>query len=89
MHSQDAESRLAGALDRHQLLTAGTIASATRTTDLISALSYLGISSNNIEDWQHFASKLLGMQTLDRGGKNIAFRMDDQAQRLILSLIHI
>lgn len=25
------------------------------------------------------------MQTLDRGGKNIAFRMDDQAQRLIVS----
>ena len=52
---------------------------------MISALSYLGISSDKTEDWQHFAGKLLGMQTLDRGGKNIAFRMDDQAQRLIVS----
>ena len=66
-------------------LTVGTMTSDTRTTDLISALSYLGISSDKTNDWQHFAGKLLGMQTLDRGGKNIAFRMDDQAQRLIVS----
>ncbi len=52
---------------------------------MISALAYLGISSDQTEDWRQFAGKLLGMQLLDQGGKNIAFRMDDRAQRLIVS----
>lgn len=51
----------------------------------ITALSYLGVRSDKLEDWRGFASKGLGMQLLDRGGKNIAFRMDDQAQRLVVS----
>ena len=52
---------------------------------MISALSYIGIRSDRTEDWRQFAGTLLGMQVLDRGGRNIAFRMDDQAQRLIVS----
>ena len=32
-----------------------------------------------------FATRLLGMQAVDRGGGMRAFRMDDRAQRLIVS----
>ena len=51
----------------------------------ISALGYLGIRSGQIDDWSDFASKLLGMQQVDRAGKTLAFRMDDRKQRLIVS----
>jgi len=52
---------------------------------MISALSYIGICSGNTEEWRQFGQKILGMQLLDRGGRNMAFRMDDQAQRLIIA----
>lgn len=52
---------------------------------MITALSYIGIRSDQTEDWMQFAGSILGMQILDRGGQNAAFRMDDQAQRLIVS----
>lgn len=51
----------------------------------ISALGYLGIRSDKLDDWDSFACRLLGMQTVDRGGKNLAFRMDDRKQRLVVS----
>ena len=52
---------------------------------MITALSYLGVRSDKAEDWRAFAGLNLGMQVLDRGCKNTAFRMDNQAQRLIVS----
>lgn len=51
----------------------------------ISALGYLGIRSDRMEDWGQFATGLLGMQRIDRGGKQVAFRMDDRHQRLVVS----
>lgn len=51
----------------------------------IIALGYLGIRSDRLDDWSDFAEKLLGMQKIDRGGKAMAFRMDDKAQRLLVS----
>ena len=51
----------------------------------VCALAYLGIRSDKLEDWGNFASGLLGMQKIDGGGKSLAFRMDDQAQRLVVS----
>lgn len=51
----------------------------------IIALGYLGIRSDRLNDWSDFATQLLGMQKIDRGGKAIAFRMDDQVQRLLVS----
>lgn len=51
----------------------------------VNALGYLGIRSDRLDDWAGFAGGLLGMQTIDRGGKAMAFRMDDQAQRLLVS----
>lgn len=51
----------------------------------ICALGYLGIRSDRMNDWSDFASKLIGMQQVDRAGKTLAFRMDDQKQRLMVS----
>ena len=51
----------------------------------ICALGYLGVRSDRLDDWSDFAGSLLGMQRLDRGGKAVAFRMDNQVQRLLVS----
>lgn len=51
----------------------------------ICALAYLGIRSDKLDDWSTFAGQLLGMQKIDGAGKSLAFRMDDQAQRLVVS----
>ena len=52
---------------------------------MITALGYIGIRSDRLADWSTFASGLLGMQRIDRAGKQCAFRMDDRHQRLIVS----
>ena len=51
----------------------------------ISALAYLGIGTNRMDDWADFAGALLGMQKIDRAGHAMAFRMDDRLQRLLVS----
>jgi 2,3-dihydroxybiphenyl 1,2-dioxygenase len=51
----------------------------------ICALGYLGVRSERLADWGDFAGRILGMQRLDRGGKSIAFRMDNRQQRLLVS----
>jgi len=51
----------------------------------INALGYIGIQSQRLDDWSGFATKLLGMQPIDRGGGVRAFRMDDRKQRLIVT----
>ena len=51
----------------------------------VTALGYLGVRSDKLEDWSAFAGGLLGMQAIDRGGKALAFRMDDRMQRLLVS----
>ena len=50
----------------------------------ISALGYIGIQSQRLEDWTGFATRLLGMQPVDRGGGTRAFRMDDRKQRIVI-----
>ena len=51
----------------------------------INALSYIGVNSDKIEDWQDFATKKLGMQKTDYSKKSLFFRMDDQKQRFTIS----
>lgn len=51
----------------------------------VSALGYLGVRSNKLDDWSQFAGGLLGMQQIDRGGKVRSFRMDDRKQRFVVS----
>ncbi|MGV7216933.1 VOC family protein [Bradyrhizobium sp. UFLA05-112] len=50
----------------------------------ICALGYIGIKSQQLDDWSQMATRLLGMQQVDRGGAIRAFRMDDRKQRLIV-----
>jgi len=51
----------------------------------ICALGYLGVRSNQTDQWNHFASGLLGLQQVDKGGNTIAFRMDDHKQRFVVT----
>lgn len=51
----------------------------------IHALGYLGIRSDRLDAWSDFAGRLLAMQTIDRGSTALAFRMDDQKQRLLVT----
>ena len=51
----------------------------------INGLGYLGVRSEKLEEWSDFASKILGMQKIDKGRKAISFRMDDRQQRFLVS----
>ena len=51
----------------------------------INALGYIGVRSDKLDDWADFAGKLLGMQKIDRSVTQLAFRMDDRMQRLIVT----
>lgn len=51
----------------------------------ICALGYLGARSNQTDQWSHLASRLLGLQQVDKGGNTIAFRMDDHKQRFVVT----
>lgn len=52
---------------------------------MIKALGYMVVGSDQGEGWSDFATRLLGMQRVDRGGGLQHFRMDDRAQRLIVA----
>ena len=51
----------------------------------IQSLGYLGVRSDRLDDWKHFAGKILAMQMADKGGRQLSFRMDDLIQRLVIS----
>ena len=51
---------------------------------LIQSLGYIGVAAQGIEDWAHFGTRFLGLQTVDRTSKRLALRMDDRKQRLII-----
>ncbi|MCZ4291722.1 VOC family protein [Hoeflea alexandrii] len=51
----------------------------------LSSLGYIGIRSSRTDEWSTFATKLLGMQQIDRGAGSRAFRMDDRKQRLLVT----
>jgi 2,3-dihydroxybiphenyl 1,2-dioxygenase len=51
----------------------------------IASLGYIGIRSTKQDDWASYATGLLGMQRVDRAGKVQAYRMDDRAQRLVIT----
>ena len=49
------------------------------------SLGYVSVNSAKMDDWHNFATGLLGMQRIDAAGGVQAFRMDDRAQRLIIT----
>ena len=52
---------------------------------MIEALGYLGVRTDRLADWSDYAAGLLGMQAIDRGPGQLAFRMDDRRQRLMVT----
>jgi 2,3-dihydroxybiphenyl 1,2-dioxygenase len=52
---------------------------------MIRALGYIGIRASQPAEWDGYATRLLGMQRVDAGGGTRLFRMDDRAQRLIVT----
>lgn len=54
----------------------------------LKALGYIGVQSSQLDDWSDLATKLLGMQQVDRTGATRTFRMDDRKQRLLVNREH-
>jgi 2,3-dihydroxybiphenyl 1,2-dioxygenase len=50
----------------------------------IQSLGYVGIRTRAIEDWERFATGLIGLQLSERSRSQLRFRMDDRRQRLIV-----
>src|ERR1700749_638523 len=50
----------------------------------IDALGYIGVRAKEVEDWASYGEKLLGLQRIDKSRSNLAFRMDDRKQRLVI-----
>ncbi|MFM1814027.1 MAG: hypothetical protein RLZ98_722 [Pseudomonadota bacterium] len=48
------------------------------------ALAYLGLRTNSLEDWSAYGTGLIGLQKVDKGGRSMAFRMDDRKQRFLV-----
>lgn len=51
----------------------------------LQALGYIGIRSEQLDDWSSYATGLLGMQQTDGTAGTRAFRMDDRKQRLVVN----
>ena len=51
----------------------------------LKSLGYVGIKSRSLDDWRSFGPQFLGLQLVDRSRSNLAFRMDDRQQRIIVT----
>ena len=50
----------------------------------LQALGYVGVRAKDLDEWRGYGTRLLGMQVVDRSHKQMALRMDDRRQRLIV-----
>lgn len=51
----------------------------------VTQLGYVGIEASNLDQWEHFAVNLLGMQVgRKEPGKLLTLRMDERVQRLVI-----
>ncbi|WP_431269598.1 VOC family protein [Dankookia sp. P2] len=51
----------------------------------IQALGYVGIEATSPEDWAGYGTQFLGLQLAERSAAQLAFRMDDRRQRILVS----
>jgi len=51
----------------------------------ITALGYLELRASQLDDWAGFGPRLLGLMLAEKSATEIAFRMDDRRQRVIIS----
>ena len=49
------------------------------------SLGYVGVRATRLDEWDGFATRLLGMQRVDSTSGTRAYRMDDRRQRLIVN----
>src|SRR5688572_25541064 len=52
---------------------------------MLQALGYVGIRSNDLEQWSTDATRFLGMELVEKSAASLALRMDDRKQRVIVS----
>jgi len=52
---------------------------------MLKALGYVGLHAKSLDDWVAYATRLLGMQVAERGASDLALRMDDQRQRVVVN----
>lgn len=50
----------------------------------LTALGYVGIRTDNLEDWADYGTRLLGLQLVERTRTALTFRMDDRKQRVVV-----
>src|SRR2546428_6777197 len=50
----------------------------------VQALGYVGIRARDLGDWAAYGTRLLGLQRVDKSRSNLAFRMDDRKQRILV-----
>src|ERR1051325_545411 len=50
----------------------------------LQGLGYAGFGADNLEDWRQFGTGLVGLQAVERGNSQLAFRMDDRKQRIVI-----
>ena len=51
---------------------------------MLQALGYAGFGSSDLDDWRQFGTQLVGFQAVERGNAQLAFRMDDRKQRIVI-----
>jgi 2,3-dihydroxybiphenyl 1,2-dioxygenase len=51
----------------------------------IQALGYVGIEATAPEDWAGYGTQFLGLQLAERSAAQLAFRMDDRRQRIVVT----
>jgi 2,3-dihydroxybiphenyl 1,2-dioxygenase len=52
---------------------------------MLKALGYVGLRATSLDDWVAYGARLLGMQVAERSASNLALRMDDRRQRLVVN----
>lgn len=51
----------------------------------LDAFGYIGIRTDNLEDWAAYGTRFLGMQLVEKSRHALAFRMDDRKQRVVVT----
>jgi 2,3-dihydroxybiphenyl 1,2-dioxygenase len=52
---------------------------------LLQTLGYIGVRTQNLDDWTGYAARFLGMQMVDKSRTTASFRMDDRKQRFVVN----
>lgn len=51
----------------------------------LQALGYVGIRASDLDEWATYATRFLGLQLVDKTRGELAFRMDDRKQRIVIA----